>query len=124
MDEQVKVVVLGNSLLMDSVGTNLRDGLALCVFQADASDTGYGEYLNSLAPELVVFELDVPRPCTILSLLKENSGIVFMSVDTKSSQVIVFHSDRYQIRDMDEFCELVRSKLEHRKHVREEAINQ
>ena len=117
MEKQRQIVVLGNSLLMDSVATNLQQGLAQDVIRMDVDD-----YLESLKPELIILELDLSRPQTILSFLREKAGAMFLGIDLESSQVIVFDSQRYPIRNVDEFCELVQSKLDRDIFIQEEVV--
>jgi len=107
MEKQRQIVVLGNSLLMDSVATNLQQGLAQDVIRMNIDDC-----LESLNPELIILELDLSRPQTVLSFLLEKAGATFLGIDLENSQVIVFDSQRYPIRNVDEFCELVKSKLD------------
>ena len=117
MEKQRQIVVLGNSLLMDSVATNLQQGLAQDVIRMDVDD-----YLESLKPELIILELDLSCPQTILSFLLEKAGAMFLGIDLESSQVIIFDSQRYPIRNVDEFCELVQSKLDRDIFIQEEVV--
>lgn len=117
MEKQRQIVVLGNSLLMDSVATNLQQGLAQDVIRMDVDD-----YLESLKPELIILELDLSRPQTILSFLREKAGAMFLGIDLESSQVIIFDSQRYPIRNVDEFRELVQSKLDRDIFIQEEVV--
>lgn len=124
MEEQVRVIVLGDSLLMDSVVTNLQGELALSVKRVDTSCMGNEECLKSLEPEMFIFELDTPQPGTILSLLKELTDALFLAIDTNCSQVIELRSASHPIENMKELCELTQSRLAYEKPVREEVMNQ
>lgn len=111
MAKQALVVVLGESLLLNSVEVHLRSGLALPVIRVDSSGGEVNKSVRSLQPELVVFELDTPRPCAILSMLREQSGTVFLGIDTNDSQVVVLNSSRHPIGSMQEFCQLAEARL-------------
>lgn len=124
MEEQVRVIVLGDSLLMDSVVTNLQDELALNVRRVDISHMNNEECLKSLDAEMLIFELDAPQPGTILSLLKELTDALFLAIDTNCSQVIEFSSARHPIENMKELCRLAQTRLAYEKPTREEAMNQ
>jgi len=123
MEEQVRVIVLGDSLLMDSVVTNLRDELALDVTQVDTSCMDNEECLKSLDAEMFIFELDSPQPGTVLSLLKELTDALFLAIDTNCSQVIELSSTRHPIENMKEFCQLAQTRLAHKKNTGKEVVD-
>ncbi len=116
MEKQMLVVVLGDSLLMDSVGSDLRDGLDLNVIQVNAFSADDGDWLKSLNPKLIVFELNTPRPCHILSLLREQPGTLFLGIDINCSQAIVLNSNLHSIGNMKELCQLAQTKLDYEAH--------
>ncbi len=124
MEEQVRVIVLGDSLLMDSVVTNLQGELALNVTRVDTSCMDNEECLKSLDAEMYIFELDAPQPGTVLSLLKELTDALFLAIDTNCSQVIELSSARHPIKNMKELCHLAQTRLAYEKPTQEEAINQ
>jgi hypothetical protein len=97
---------------MDSVGTSLRNELAESVVQVDASGTDLGERLKSFQPELIVFELDTPRPCAVLSLLRERPGTLLLGIDRHCNQVIALHSERHPIENMAGLCRLAQAELD------------
>jgi hypothetical protein len=118
MTKKGLVVVVGDSLLMDSIGTNLRNRLALSVVRLNACNMDLVRCVKALQPELVIFELDTHRPCTILSLLTKQSDSLFLGVDTYDSQVLMLDSNRHQVEDMQEFCQLVQTNLEYKTDMR------
>jgi hypothetical protein len=81
------------------------------VIRVASTESNIGEYVKSLKPDLVIFELDSPRPCVILSVLKEQPGTVLLGLDTKYSQVITLNSNRYSIETMHELRKLAQRKL-------------
>lgn len=109
MDKKGLVIVLGESLLMDGIGTSLRSGQDMSVVRLDAFRPDLEACVKSLDPELIVFELDAPRPCTILSLLREQPGTTFFAVDTSCSQVIMLNSRRHAVQNLKEFCQLAQT---------------
>jgi hypothetical protein len=124
MEEKVQVIVLGDSLLMDSVMINLQDELALNVTRVDASCINDKECLKSLDAEIFIFELDTPQPGAIVSLLKELTDALFLAIDTNCSQVVELGSARHSIENMKELCQLAQTRLVYEKPIREEAMTQ
>lgn len=123
MEEKVQVIVLGDSLLMDSVMVNLQDELALNVSRVDISCMENQECMKSLEAEMFLFELDNPQPDAILSLLKELTDALFLAIDTNCSQVVELSSTRHPIMNMKELCRLVQTRLAYKNPIREEVMN-
>jgi hypothetical protein len=111
MENQISVVVLGDSLLMDSVAGNLRDELSLSVIRVEGSCINNRECLKSIQPDLIVFEWDAPRPCSILALLREQPGVLLLGIDTNCSQVVQIIGGLHQVQSMKEFCRLAQNSL-------------
>lgn len=121
MENRFSVVVLGDSLLMDSVASNLRDELALSVIRVEASCINNRECLKSIQPELIVFEWDAPRPCSILALLREQPGVLLLGIDTNCSQVVEITGGLHAVQNMKEFCQLAQNSLADTKNMKEAA---
>ena len=105
------VVVLGDSLLMDGVGTSMRNGNEVCVVRLDPFRKDLDERIQTLQPDMIVFEMDTPRPCALLSMLKNLSGTLFLGIDANYNQVTVLNSNRHAIQNMKEFCQLVHIQI-------------
>lgn len=121
MEHQISVVVLGDSLLMDSVAGNLRDELSLSVIRVDASCINNRERLKSIQPDLIVFEWDAPRPCSILALLREQPGVLLLGIDTNCSQVVQIIGGLHDVQNMKEFCRLAQNSLANATNMKEVA---
>ena len=111
MDKRPLVVLLGDSLLLDSVAVSLGAGRQLGVIRLGTSVTDIEERLKSLKPELIIFELDTPRSPAILSSLREQSETVLLGLDPTCSQVIVLNSNQHVTRTMKELCHLVQTEV-------------
>lgn len=121
MENKFSVVVLGDSLLMDSLASNLRDGLALSVIRVEASCINNRQCLNSIRPELIIFEWDAPHPGSILALLREQLGVRLLGIDTSCSQVVEITGRLHTVENMNEFCQLAQNSLANRIHKKEVA---
>ncbi|MEW6286162.1 MAG: hypothetical protein AB1509_08030 [Chloroflexota bacterium] len=120
MEKRILIVVLGNSLLMDSVASNLRDELALTVMRKEISCINSRERLKAIQPDLIIFELDAPRPCTILSLLSEQPSVRLIGIDTNCSRVVEIVSALHFIESLTEFNQLIQLNLTQKKEAEED----
>lgn len=111
MENQFSVVVLGDSLLLDSVAGNLRDELALTVIRVEESCINSRECLKSIQPDLIIFEWDAPRPCSILALLREQPGVPLLGIDTGCSQVVEITGGLHPVQNMNELCQVAQNSL-------------
>jgi hypothetical protein len=117
MDSGGPVVVLGDSLLMDSVRTTLQNGLAHSIVQVDPLEADIGGCLKFFRPELIVFELDSSPLYAILSLLREQPNTLLLGIDGHCSQVIALNGRQHLIEDMEGFCQLAQAELDRRAHI-------
>lgn len=124
MEEKVQVIVLGDSLLMESVMINLQDELTLNVTRVDTSCIDDKECLKSLDAEMFLFELDAPQLDAIIFLVKELTDALFLAIDTNCSQVVELSCTRHPIKNMKELCQLAQTRLVYEKPIPEEAMNQ
>jgi hypothetical protein len=107
MEKRPLVVLLGDSLLMDGVAVSLAGRPKLRMVRMDPDVTDIGECLESLKPDLIVFELDNPRSPMIFSILREHPGILLIGLDPDSSQAIVLNSQQHITETMNDLAEIV-----------------
>lgn len=111
MNDQPLVAFLGESVLMECLGESMRSELEVIVVWMDICTAGLYEQLNTLKPDMIVVDLETPRPYAVLALLRERPGTLFLGVDHISSQVIVLQSSQHPVRSMQEFCQLAQAEL-------------
>ena len=110
MEERPKVVFVGDSLLMEGVAAGLASWQTLAVIRLECDAGDIEERLRSLAPDVIIFELDSPPSPIILSLLIERSQILLIGLDLDSSRVIVLDSHPQVARTMNELYLVVQAK--------------
>lgn len=111
MDDKQLVILLGDSVFLDSLGITLRDELGLIVIQMDGNSPGLPDLLQAFAPDLMIFDLDAPCTSAILVLLRESPVTTSLGVDHSFSQVTVLKSTLCPIDSMQQFCRLAQSEL-------------
>ena len=114
MEKRPLVVLLGDSLLMDGVAVSLADRQlwGMIRLDIDALDIGecIGECMESLNADLIVFELDSPWSSSILSLIKEQPGILLIGLDLSRSRAIVLNSHQHLTQSMNDLCQVVQAE--------------
>ena len=101
------VVLLGDSVLIDGVAVSLGGCQELGVARIDTLVVDIEACIQSLKPDVVVFELDSLYSLHILSLLTEKPGIQLVGLDLTSSRVLVLNSRQHTTRGMDEFSHVI-----------------
>jgi hypothetical protein len=78
----------------------------------DALDIGecIGECMESLDPDLIVFELDSPWSSSILSLIKDQPDVLLIGLDLSRSRAIVLDSHQHLTQTMDDLCQVVQAE--------------
>ena len=109
MDNRPLIALLGESLLMDGVAVSLEDREVLEVMRLDASIPDIGGCLRFLAPDVVVFELDIPQYSSIVSLLRQQPGIRLLGLEPDSNRVVVLNSRHHSARTMGDLYHVVQT---------------
>jgi DNA-binding NarL/FixJ family response regulator len=107
MDDRQLIVLFGDSLLMDGVEASLADKQELDVIRVDATITNVGQHLKSIAPDLVIFDLDIPFSAQIVPLLQEQPGIPFIGLDAQCSEVIALSSQQYTALSANDLVKVI-----------------
>ncbi len=97
MEKMRRIVLYGNSVILGTVGASLRrfsQYEVVSVSPASAQDS----YLESLAPDVILFDLEATSPQAAFSLLESRQGLLLIGVSPDSNLVEVW-SGR-QLREM------------------------
>ena len=110
METRPLVVLLGDSVLMDSVAISLAGNQLLEITCLDAQAIDARQRLHTLKPDLVIFELDTSRLPGILSLLWEQPGTLLIGLDLACSRAIVLNSHQHLTPTLNELCRVVQAE--------------
>lgn len=91
MDDRQLIVLYGDTLLIDGVAACLASKHELDVIRVNAALTNVGQHLQSIVPDLVIFDVDTPVPelsKLIVPLLQRQPDIPFIGLDSENSEVI------------------------------------
>lgn len=109
METRPQVVVL-DSILMDGIAASFAGHRQLEITCLDAHAFDVRQRLQTLKPDLVIFELDTSSVPSILSLLWEQPGILLLGLDLACSRAIVLNSHQHLTPTLDEFCRVVQAE--------------
>ena len=109
MESQPLVVLLGESVLMDSVAVSLAGRQMLGMIRVDPCVADITERLEFLNPDLIIFEFDTPQLSLVLSLLREQPNTLLLGLDLTTSRVIVLNSQHHTTRTMGDLCQVVQA---------------
>ena len=112
MDKQPQVVLLGRSVFMDSVATNLIERQFSDVIRLNTETSEFNTLVNSLQPDLIVYEHETQTIDPISSLLVQQSGALLIAIDLNRSQVIVLDCQLRPTRSIKELCEIIRVEVQ------------
>ncbi len=95
MDKQQRIVLVGDSLLLDAVESSLNDNLKLGLQRIHGTTGQTAERLLTLAPDLVIFDLNTSELQSIVPLLKDHPQVQLIGLDACCSQVFALSGQTY-----------------------------
>lgn len=105
MRKRPLVLLLGDSLIMDSVAGSIARSDMLDFKRIDF--ISQGDSIESIKPEYIMFELDTPQTNDILALLSRLPGTLLLGIDLNCSRVFVMNSQEYITRSMKDLNHLL-----------------
>ncbi len=113
MKERRIVVLLGDSLLMDTVEANLEDNQALGMVRIDTAVIDAGKCLECLSPDLIIFDFDAPHSHLAISYLRDHPGIPLLGLDVTCSKVIVLSSQQCTALTANDLAQVIHMQTFH-----------
>ena len=109
MGKGPRIVLLGDSILMDSVAECLAVRRVSGVLRS--TYTSVCKQFEFLKPDLILFELG--RPCSdrVIALLQRRPGLAMIGLDLKSSRAIVLGSYQRLIGNMEDLYQVVQAEM-------------
>lgn len=114
MDEKRLVVLYGDTLLIDGVEASLASRNGLDVVRVDTTIANVGQHLKTLAPDLVIFDLDTPVAALsklIVPLLQKQPGIPFICLDAQHCEVVTLACEQHTAHSTNDLVEIIRKQL-------------
>jgi hypothetical protein len=109
MDNRRLVVLVGDSLLMDTVEASLGENQEFGVMRIYTTVTDIAARLQSLYPDAVVFDWDAPHVEFVLDMLKQRSGVPLLGLDVTCSQVTALTSEQHLTLTVNDLARVVKA---------------
>ncbi len=107
MDNRPLVVLLGKSLLMDGIAIGLGDEQLSGMVRLDVVTGDMREKMQTLKPDLIVFELEDPAAQVIIPFLKNQPDILLIGLDLDRNRAIVLNSCQHLTESINDLQQLV-----------------
>ena len=107
MEHLPQVLLLGKSVFMDSVAESLIERKSSNVIRISSTIQKARELVNSLNPDLIVFELNSQNTDPIFTIIREQADTLHLAIDLNCKQIILLDCQRKPAASMQELCELV-----------------
>ena len=88
MENRRIVVLVGDSLLLDTVEASLGERREFGVMRIYTTVTNIAERVKSLYPDAIIFDWDTPHLGFVLSFLKDRPGVPLLGLDVTRSKAI------------------------------------
>jgi len=110
MEKGPRIVLLGDSILMDSVAECLAARWASGVLRIDC--TSICDQFEFLKPDLILFELGQPYSDRVIELLPRWPGLAIIGLDLDCSRAIVLGGCQHVIGSMEDLYQVVQAEIQ------------
>jgi len=104
------IVLLGDSVLMDSLADYLADRSLSGVHRT--TSTNFDDQIDILKPNLILLEMGRPYSDQVISLLQQRPGMAIIGLDLDSSQAIVLGSYQRIIGTMEDLYKVIETEIQ------------
>ena len=111
MINQSHILLLGDSMFMDGVAESLLKRRSSTVVRSSSSTQEVKEFVNSLNPEMIVYELSEQNANPIFTIIREQVDTFHLAIDLNSKQIITLHCQRKPTGSMQELCEFIGQEI-------------
>jgi hypothetical protein len=118
MDAIRTILFYGNSLAVSSIAANLACQDKVIIRHVDASVLDLARQVESLAPDVLIFDLAAAPPDNAIGLLREHPGLMLIGVDASTARMLVLSGRRSQALTTDDLTQVIQahSMLESANH--------
>lgn len=119
MAHQPSVLLLGESLFMDSIAERLSEREMSHIIRISSKTQNGRELASSFNPDLIVYELDSQNSNSILKIIREQSNTMHLAIDLVCNQIILLNCQRKPADSLQELCDLVSQEITKEKNRKE-----
>jgi len=107
MENQRIIALVGDSLFMDTVEASLKSQQGMNVIRIQGYVGDVKACVESVHPDLVIFDWDTYYSRFVMLMLKDQPGIPFIGLDVSSRQVIVMSSQQYTPLTVNDLAQVI-----------------
>ena len=111
MVKQSHILLLGDSVFMDSIAENLLAKKSYNVVRINSNTQEIKTFLKTINPDLIIYELHEENADLIFTIISEQENTFHLAIDLNAKQTILLHCRRQPTGSMQELCELVNQEL-------------
>ncbi len=111
MKKDCLVILFGDSLLMDTVEASLSDSPEFGIIRFHTTVSNVAERLQTLCPDLVVFDINSPIAQFALSFLKEQPSVPLLGLDVTCSKVVSLSCEHHAVLTADDLADVILHKI-------------
>ena len=112
MPRQQRVLLIGDSILIDGIAASLKSNQRLHVLQVDPDITAVEDCIGAFAPGLILFDANELQADSVVCLLKEHPGIHLVGLDTMASRMLVLSSYQRVAPSMRDLLQVVEDHIQ------------
>jgi hypothetical protein len=111
MADEPLVLLLGNSIFIDSLAGSLQMRKTSKVIQSNAEAFEIKEIVSSINPDLIVYELGAQVANSMFMIASDYAEISQLAIDLAEMQVFWVHCRREQTESIQELCDCVSREI-------------
>ena len=119
MGDKPYILLFGESILMDGIAESLIKQELTNVIHICSSAPEAMDFINSLDPDLIVYELNAINTDPIFKIIREQTESLHLAIDLSCSQAILLNCQRKPTESMQALCDLVNQEANHKNLKRE-----
>lgn len=109
MNTTYTVLFHGKSLAVSSIAASLACKANLILRHVDASVADLAQQVDSLAADVLIFDLAMAPPANAIGLLREHPHLLLIGVDTLTARMLVLSGRRSQAVTIDDLTRVIES---------------
>lgn len=106
MSKQTRILLCGNSLVIEGIGAGLRTEAGFDVVR-DPHPLPGGSDLKVLDPEVIIFDIERPGHAAVFSALEDNPDLVLLGVSSDANVVRVWSGRSYEELSVGDLTALI-----------------
>jgi len=107
MERIRRVVLYGSDLVVSTVGANLQKRVGFQILQIDPLLPDALQRLDTVRPDVVLFNLASTQPDFTVALLRKHPGLLLIGVDLKTDKMLVMSGEESRLMTTDDLVHMM-----------------